>query len=101
MVIRLKETLFIFLQGVPEDINLEEIENQLLEIPNVASLHHTHVWSLEGDNHVFTTHVKLENIDHFQQLLDVKNQVKEILKNYRFDHYTVETELDKETCAMV
>lgn len=97
---RLKDTLFIFLQGVPEDININEIESQLLAIPNVASLHHLHVWSLEGDNHVFTTHIKLKDISQFQQLLEVKKQVKNVLKQYRFDHYTIETELDKETCGL-
>ncbi len=97
---RLKETLFIFLQGVPKDINLEELKNRLLTVDNISSLHHTHVWSQEGDSHVFTTHVKLKNIHNFQQLLDVKKEVKEKLKEYQFDHYTIETELDTETCEL-
>jgi cobalt-zinc-cadmium efflux system protein len=98
---RLKETLFIFLQGVPKDIDLEEIENEIMTIPRVASLHHTHVWSLEGTDHVFTAHVKLKNITHFNQLLKVKREVKDILQKYRFDHYTIETELDEESCDLL
>lgn len=97
---RLSDTLFIFLQGVPKEIDLEEIENKLLKIPNIASLHHVHIWSLEGTDHVFTTHVKLKNINSFQQFLEVKKQVKIILQQYNFDHYTVETELDEETCDL-
>lgn len=100
VVKRLKETLFIFLQGVPTDVNLEEIELKLLKIDNISSLHHMHVWSLEGDSHVFTTHIKLKNISQFQQLLQVKKEVKSVLKNYNFDHYTIETELDRETCEL-
>jgi len=98
---RLKETLFIFLQGVPKEIDLEEIEDKLNQIPNIASLHHMHVWSLEGTDHVFTTHIKLKNINRFQQLLDVKKQVKAVLQDYHFDHYTIETELDEETCDLL
>ncbi len=98
---RLKETLFIFLQGVPKEINIKEIEQKLESLPNVASLHHTHVWSLEGTDHVFTTHIKLTNISHFQQLLDVKREVKNVLREYKFDHYTIETELDKESCDLL
>ena len=101
VVKRLKETLFIFLQGVPKDVDLDEIENKIMKIPNVASLHHMHVWSLEGTDHVFTTHLKLTNIHQFQQLLEVKKQVKKILQEYNFDHYTIETELDKETCGLL
>ena len=100
VVKRLKETLFIFLQGVPTDVNLEEIESKLLKIDNISSLHHMHVWSLEGDSHVFTTHIKLKNISQFQQLLQVKKEVKSVLRNYNFDHYTIETELDRETCEL-
>lgn len=98
---RLRETLFIFLQGVPREIDLEEIENKILQIPNIASLHHMHVWSLEGTDHVFTTHIKLTNINRLQQLLDVKKDVKAVLQEYKFDHYTIETELDKETCDLL
>ena len=98
---RLKETLFIFLQGVPEDVDLQEIEDRLLKIENIASLHHMHVWSLEGTDHVFTTHIKLRNINHFQQLLEVKKEVKNVLQKYQFDHYTIETELDSETCDLL
>lgn len=98
---RLKETLFIFLQGVPREINLKEIELKLEALPNIASLHHMHVWSLEGTDHVFTTHIKLKNIKSFQQLLNVKRDVKNVLQGYNFDHYTIETELDKESCDLL
>lgn len=97
---RLKDTLFIFLQGVPADISLDKIRERLLKIENIDSLHHMHVWSLEGHSHVFTTHIKLKDISHFQQLLTVKNEVKRVLKDYNFDHYTIETELDEETCEL-
>lgn len=101
VVKRLKETLFIFLQGVPQELNLDEIETRLANLHNVASIHHTHIWSLEGTDHVFTTHIKLKNINRFQQLMDVKKEVKAVLQEYRFDHYTVETELDEETCDLL
>jgi cobalt-zinc-cadmium efflux system protein len=100
VVKRLKETLFIFLQGVPREIDLEEIKKKLLEIDKVASMHHTHVWSLEGEHHVFTAHIKLKDITEFKEILAAKREVKDILKEYPFEHYTVETELDEETCEL-
>jgi cobalt-zinc-cadmium efflux system protein len=98
---RLKETLHLFLQGVPEDINLTEVEQKILKIENISSLHHTHIWSLEGEHHVFTTHVCLENITQFNQILKVKNSIKEVLQEYHFAHYTVETELEEENCDLI
>lgn len=98
---RLKDTMFIFLQGVPKEIDLKEIETKLESIPHVASLHHMHVWSMEGTDHVFTTHIKLKDLTQFQQLLDVKRAVKDVLQEYHFDHYTIETELDSESCDLM
>ena len=97
---RLKDTLYLFLQGVPKGLNLEEIKSKISKVANVASLHHTHLWSLEGEHHVFTTHVKLKNIENFDQIIQVKKQVKGILEEYHFDHYTIETELEEESCDL-
>jgi cobalt-zinc-cadmium efflux system protein len=97
---RLKETLFVFLQGVPKDINLKEIKEKILKLENVASLHHTHLWSQEGEHHVFTTHLKLKDISNFDQILTTKQNVKELLTDYDFHHYTIETELDNESCSL-
>ena len=97
---RLKETLFVFLQGVPKEVDLLQIEEELLSIKNIASLHHTHIWSLEGENHVFTTHLKLDNISSFNEILQIKKSAKSILKKYNFGHCTIETELINEECLM-
>ncbi len=100
VVKRLKETIFVFLQGVPDGVNLNSIEEKLLAVTHVDSLHHSHIWSLDGEQHVFTTHVKLKSINDLNTLLEVKNEIKSTLKPYHFEHYTVEVELDKETCGL-
>jgi len=98
VVKRLKETLNVFLQGSPIDIDKDNIEQEILTIAHIVSIHHTHIWSLDGEHHVFSTHVKLEEIAHISEILIVKNQIKTILKKYSFEHYTIETELDNENC---
>jgi cobalt-zinc-cadmium efflux system protein len=97
---RLRETTLIFLQGVPKDVNQQEIEDRLVELHHVDSVHHTHIWSLEGENHVFSTHVKLCHIKSLDQLRQVKEELKEVLSQYPFSNCTIETELDGETCSM-
>ncbi len=100
VVKRLKETLVIFLQGVPDDMSIDKIETELIKIENVDSVHHTHIWSQEGEHHVFSTHLKLKNISNLKELLQIKNDIRKSLKPYHFSHCTVETELDKETCRI-
>lgn len=97
---RLKETMFIFLQGNPEDVNKDAIEKEISQIKEVKSIHHTHIWSLDGENHVFTTHVKLGPIDKIEDLITIKNQIKSIVKKYPFEHYTIETEMANEECDL-
>ncbi|WP_024768489.1 cation diffusion facilitator family transporter [Aquimarina macrocephali] len=97
---RLKETLFVFLQGIPKDINIEEIKSKILQVPHIDSIHHLHVWSLEGEHHVFTAHVKLKDITETDQIIDIKSEVKKILMIYHFSHCTIETELDGEVCML-
>jgi cobalt-zinc-cadmium efflux system protein len=100
VVKRLKETLTIFLQGAPEDFDLPLLERKLKAIDKVASLHHSHIWSLDGEHHVFTTHVKLKNIPSLNEFLAVKKEFSRILAPYHLEHHTIEVELDEESCRM-
>ncbi|MGQ2982295.1 cation diffusion facilitator family transporter [Flavobacterium sp.] len=100
VVKRLRETLVILLQGTPEGIDPEKIKQEILLVPHVVSLHHMNIWSLEGEHHVFTTHIKLDAIAGFPEMLDVKRNVKEVLTKYPFSHYTIEVEVHNETCEL-
>jgi cobalt-zinc-cadmium efflux system protein len=97
---RLKETLYIFLQGTPIEFDLKEVQNKLLALPNVDSLHHTHIWSLEGEALVFTTHIRLKDIDSLDDLERFNQQMKHTLKRYKFSHCTIETELNENYCSL-
>ncbi|MBW7866910.1 MAG: cation transporter [Brumimicrobium sp.] len=96
---RLKETLYFFLQGVPEELDLDGLKEEILAVPCIASIHDVHVWTLDGDHHVYTAHITLKNIDSFDQICETKNKVKTILEEHHFKYYTIETELDNERCT--
>ncbi len=100
VIIRLKQTLFIFLQGVPEELDINEIESKILNIDFVNSIHHMHIWSLEGEHNVFTAHIKIDDNSNLNDFIKVKSDVKNILKKYKFEHYTVEVEFNDENCDL-
>lgn len=95
---KLKETLYLFFQGNPKDIDKDEIVSQIINVKGVASAHDTHIWSLDGEHHVFTTHVKLDKLNSFTEIIFIKKEIKEIVAKYSFEHYTIETDLDEEIC---
>ncbi len=96
----LKKTLSLFLQAVPEDIDVDKIEGELLSINKVQSIHHTHVWSLDGENHVLTMHVVVDNNTSKNEVLRIKGEIDEITESINFEHSTVEIEYENEYCRM-
>ncbi len=96
----LKKTLSLFLQGVPENITMSNIENQILEIPKVHSTHHMHVWSLDGVHHVLSTHVVISQDASKQDVIEIKKRIRNITDNLNMEHSTVEFEYQDEDCRM-
>jgi len=96
----LKKTLALFLQAVPENIDIKEVESKLLAIDNVKSVHHTHVWSLDGIHHVLTTHVVINGKATKEDVLQTKCAIKLLTEKLDFTHSTVEMEYEGELCRM-
>ncbi len=53
----LKESGNILLEGVPAGLKLDEIEQALLEMPGVESVHDLHVWALTSGKNSLTVHL--------------------------------------------
>ncbi|MFN6945888.1 MAG: cation diffusion facilitator family transporter [Cytophagaceae bacterium] len=97
---RLKETMFVFLQGAPEDVNLTELNNKLLSFPEISSTHHTHIWSLDEENKIFSIHVIARNINSIEELIALKNRIRRCVKSYHINHATIDVELSGEECGV-
>ncbi|MBN1954347.1 MAG: cation transporter [Anaerolineae bacterium] len=100
VVKNMRETLSLFLQGVPENIDIAAIEGEIARIGNVLSTHHTHIWSLDGEHHVLTTHLVVDGSATKEQVLRIKEDVKQLLKENEFSHVTVEIEYGNADCSM-
>ena len=94
----LVRTVKLFLQGVPDGQMAGEIRERLLNIPHVREVHHLHIWSLEGVQHVLTAHLVLDRpIDTATQAA-VKEAVANRLEGYSLAHSTIELEQPEEVC---
>lgn len=97
----LKEILYILLQGVPRNFSIQEIEQELEEKTEALSVHHTHLWSLEGEKLLLSTHVVVPDSMSHQEIIRLKNTVREILQKKGIGHITVEVDYlseEKEDC---
>lgn len=100
VIANLRKTLSLFLQGVPDNIDIEEIEQRLCSIPEVISTHHTHIWSLDGKHHVLTTHVVVDEGLSKESIRCVRRDLQALLNTLDFSHSTVEIEFGESDCGM-
>ena len=98
VVRNLWKTLRLFLQGTPEELSLGPIREKLGELDGVAEIHHLHVWSLDGEQHVLTAHLVLAHDLEVEEQLELKQRVAEALREFRFVHSTIELEFKGEPC---
>lgn len=94
----LRQTIKLFLQGVPDRVLQRQLSDTLASTPGVAAVHHLHLWSLDGERHVLTAHLDLaETLTPEQQRL-LKQTLAERLAPYALAHTTLEFELPDEHC---
>ena len=86
----LKESLNILLEGVPLDVNLDEIERALLAIPGVREIHDLHVWALSSGRNSLTAHAVLAEGSEEPEVLREVTQL--LASRFSIRHVTVQIE---------
>jgi len=100
VTINLKKTIALFLQATPDHVQLEMIDEKLKSIDKVISSHHTHVWSLDGANHILTTHLIVDKSTTRNEIVRIKYKCKQLFEDLKMTHFTIEIELEDEVCLM-
>lgn len=94
----LKKVVQLFLQSVPSSIDIGAIENKLLQIEKVKSVHHTHVWSLDGEHNVLTTHLVVDHDATREEVAAIRSRIRDLLKDSDCEHTTVEIGFEDDYC---
>lgn len=84
----------VFLQATPNDVPLDELSSKIMNIKGIVSIHDLHLWSLDGESHVMTLHIVIDEPD----TTDIKAKVIVIANEYHIVHTTVEFENSKVIC---
>lgn len=88
----------LFLQAVPDKQLHNNILQQLSDIELIDTIHHFHLWSLDGEQHVLTAHIVLKQSIDGQQQAALKKLLAERLAQFNLAHTTLEFELPHEPC---
>ena len=100
VLINFKQALNVILQVVPDEINTQTLAEKFRRIDQVKSVHHTHVWTIDGINHVLTTHVVVDENINRSDVLRIKSELKHIAYAMHCEHVTLEIEYCNEDCSM-
>ena len=96
----LKKTAELFLQAAPEGVDLSQLDQRLRNIDAVEDSHHTHLWSLDGDHHVLSTHLVVSQSADHNKIREIKQRAREELVGLHLTHITIEIEFPGD-CSMV
>ena len=83
----------LFLEKIPKNIEIDEVKEHLTNIKGVKDIHHIHIWSIDGYSNYATMHVVCDEKEK-----NIKNEVKEELKEFGINHVTIELENENEYC---
>jgi cobalt-zinc-cadmium efflux system protein len=100
VVRNLRRTLSVFLQAVPEGIDLHRLEERIRSLPSVVGTHHTHVWSLDGIDHILTAHIVVPDAAAQEDIARVKQSIRALSEELHLGHTTLEVERESEDCHM-
>lgn len=94
-----KSILSVLLEGVPDNIIVQDIESKITSVPGVMAIHHTHIWSLEGEKNLLSTHIVISEKANHQEIILLKRQIRELLMRNGIAHVTIETDFENEDCG--
>lgn len=98
----LRDTLRIFLQGVPDDIDTDSLTKEILRLPHVLQIHDLHLWTMNGEDHIGSLHLvySRELEDSATERCRLKNEVRHIALHHGIEHLTIELDPEGESCGM-
>ncbi|MFL1552246.1 cation diffusion facilitator family transporter [Pseudomonas sp. D47] len=89
--ILLKESMNVLLQGVPDGIDIDQIEQGIRNVPGVKDVHDLHIWALTSGKNVLSAHLVADSaLGTEQQVLTL---VTELLhEQFDISHVTLQVE---------
>jgi len=88
----LKTTLRLSLDGVPENVDIQKIEQVISEMSEVENMHHIHIWALSTTTNALTAHILVNKNFTMKEIDALKIKIKHELEHLNIQHATLEFE---------
>jgi cobalt-zinc-cadmium efflux system protein len=97
----LTDSMKLSLDGVPNNVHLEDIKKTALGIKGILNIHHLHVWAISTTENALTAHILLSNEVSIEEEQHIKHELKHQLQHQNIHHITIETEREAYGCDEV
>lgn len=94
----LKEILTVFLQGVPDTVPVEKMKKELQAASKDVSVHHIHIWSLDGEQMMMSLHMAVADDMPADAIIRVKKKIAETAESFGVQHLTIQVDYHSEKC---
>jgi cobalt-zinc-cadmium efflux system protein len=96
-----KDSANILLDAVPEEVDLEEVQESLKTIAGVKDLHHVHLRTIASGIYALSAHVLIDDIQmsHTGRIIQDINRL--LAEKYRISHTTIQLECENCTEGFV
>ena len=91
---RFWSTLKIFLDAVPEGVDIQQVKSDLEQLEHVASINQLNLWTMDGLEKNAIVHVCLKEIEQMELC---KESIRSKLKDCGFQNVTIEVDEDLAT----
>ncbi len=93
----LRESMDIFLEATPRDIDVEKMLDDLRKIKGVKDVHHLHLWTITSGIYAMSAHVLIEDL-LTSRSAQVLKEIEGLLQGkYSMEHTTIQFE--SESCG--
>lgn len=88
----LRESGHILLEGLPRNLQLQEVAGAILKIPPVREVHDVHIWTLGAGLHALSCHVRIPDM-HMEDSEKLLREIRAVLqREFQITHATIQFE---------
>lgn len=88
----LSEALHVLLEGVPHDVDLQEVGRNLAGLNGVRSVHDLHIWTLSSGKIALSAHLALKSLDDWPRILLEARRL--LAQRHGISHVTLQPETE-------
>lgn len=89
------EILDLFLEKTPRGVSVKDLKAHIRALEDVESLHHLHLWSMDGINNYATLHI----VTSSKKPEGLKSAIRAEMAEHGIQHVTIELETPAEHCG--